>query len=446
MGSLVVVGAQWGDEGKGRVVDLLAEGADLVARFQGGANAGHTIIADGQEYILHLIPSGVVRGKTCVIGNGVVLDLPTLFEEMDALAARGIELEGKLFVSERAHLTLPYHRLLDAAREASNPARKIGTTVRGIGPTYVDKMMRIGLRVGDLFDEELLAEKVAANWEDKTHGLRHLTEEQRPHPEAVVGQYLLYAARLKPYVADCSVLLNEARQRGENILFEGAQGTGLDIDFGTYPYVTSSNATAGGACTGTGVGPTFIDHVSGIAKAYTTRVGEGPFPTLMEAELEEKCRQIGHEYGATTGRKRSCGWFDAMLVRHAARVNGLGSIILTKLDVLDSFEEIKLCTGYMHEGQSLDHFPASLKVLQQCEPVYESLPGWQSDTTNARRLSELPEAARNYIARLEEVCEVPIALISVSPSREGYIARDNSLLNYQFDAPGDEDALDERLN
>jgi adenylosuccinate synthase len=437
MGSLVVVGAQWGDEGKGRIVDLLAESADLVARFQGGANAGHTIIADGQEYILHLIPSGIVRGKTCVIGNGVVLDLPTLFEEMDALTARGIELEGKLFVSQRAHVTLPYHRLLDAAREAAHPARKIGTTMRGIGPTYVDKMMRIGIRVCDLFDEQLLAEKVAANWEEKTHGLRHLTDEQRPHPEAVVGQYLLYAARLRPFVGDSSVLLSESRRRAENILFEGAQGTGLDIDFGTYPYVTSSNATAGGACTGTGVGPTFIDHVSGIAKAYTTRVGEGPFPTMMEPDIEEQCRQIGHEYGATTGRKRLCGWFDAMLVRHAARVNGLGSLILTKLDVLDSFREIKLCTGYQYQGEPLDHFPASLKVLQECEPVYETLPGWQSPTVEARRLSDLPEAARNYIARLEEVCEVPIALISVSPSREGYIARDNSLLNYQFDAPGE---------
>jgi adenylosuccinate synthase len=439
MGSLVVVGAQWGDEGKGRIVDLLAEGADLVARFQGGANAGHTIIADRQEYILHLIPSGIVRGKVCIIGNGVVLDLPTLFEEMDALTARGIELEGKLFVSQRAHVTLPYHRLLDAAREAANPARKIGTTMRGIGPTYVDKMMRIGIRVCDLFDEKLLAEKVAANWEEKTHGLRHLTDEQRPHPEAVVGQYLLYAERLRPFVADSSVLLSESRRRGENILFEGAQGTGLDIDFGTYPYVTSSNATAGGACTGTGVGPTFIDHVSGIAKAYTTRVGEGPFPTLMEPEIEEKCRQIGHEFGATTGRKRLCGWFDAMLVRHAARVNGLGSLILTKLDVLDSFPEIKLCTGYQYRGEALPHFPSSLQVLQECEPVYETLPGWQCSTVEARRMSDLPEAARNYIARLEEVCEVPISLISVSPSREGYIARDNSLLNYQFDAPGKEE-------
>jgi len=446
MGSLVVVGAQWGDEGKGRVVDLLAEGADLVARFQGGANAGHTIIVEGEEYILHLIPSGVVRGKTCIIGNGVVIDLPTLFEEMDGLAARGIPLEGKLFVSDRAHVTLPYHRLLDAAREAANPARKIGTTMRGIGPTYVDKMMRIGVRVGDLFEEELLAEKIAANWEDKTHGLRHLTEEQRPHHQAVLAQYLLFAARLKPFVADCSVLLNESRRNGQSVLFEGAQGTGLDIDFGTYPYVTSSNATAGGACTGTGVGPTFIDHVSGIAKAYTTRVGEGPFPTMMAPEIEERCRQIGQEFGATTGRKRLCGWFDAMLVRHAGRVNGLGSLILTKLDVLDSFEEIKICTGYNHQGESLDHFPASLKVLQDCEPVYETLPGWQTPTSGARRMSDLPEAARNYIARLEEICEIPIALISVSPSREAYIARDQSLLNYQFDAPGDEDSAEERLN
>ena len=446
MGSLVVVGAQWGDEGKGRVVDLLAEGADLVARFQGGANAGHTIIVAGEEYILHLIPSGVVRGKTCLIGNGVVLDLPTLFEEMDGLESRGIKLEGKLFVSDRAHVTLPYHRLLDAAREAANPARKIGTTQRGIGPTYVDKMMRIGVRVGDLFEEDLLAEKIAANWEDKTHGLRHLTEEQRPHPEAVVAQYLLFAERLRPYVADVSVLLHESRRNSQSVLFEGAQGTGLDIDFGTYPYVTSSNATAGGACTGTGVGPTFIDHVSGIAKAYTTRVGEGPFPTLMEPEIEERCRQIGQEFGATTGRKRLCGWFDAMLVKHAGRVNGLGSLILTKLDVLDTFEEIKICTGYQYKGEKLDYFPASLKVLQECEPVYETLPGWQAPTSGARRMSDLPEAARNYIARLEEICEIPIALISVSPSREAYIARDQSLLNYQFDAPGDENSIEERLS
>lgn len=445
MGSLVVVGAQWGDEGKGRIVDLLSERADVVVRFQGGANAGHTIIADGQEYILHLIPSGVVRGKVCVIGNGVVLDLPTLFEEMDQLAERGINLDNKLWVSERAHVTLPYHRLLDAAREAANPARKIGTTKRGIGPTYVDKMMRIGIRVCDLFDEKTLTEKVAANWEDKTHGLRHLTEEQKPHPEEVVAQYLLYAAHVKPYVVDTAVLLDKARREGKHILFEGAQGTGLDVDFGTYPYVTSSNATAGGACTGSGVGPTFIDHVSGIAKAYTTRVGEGPFPTLMEPEIEEKCRQVGREFGATTGRRRDCGWFDAPLVRHAGRVNGLGSLIITKLDVLDDFDEIKICTGYRFNGEVIDYFPASLKELQSCEPVYETLPGWKSSTEGARTISELPEAARRYLARLEETTGIPIALISVSPSREGYIARDQSLLEYSFDAPGDSDSPLERL-
>ena len=445
MGSLVVVGAQWGDEGKGRVVDLLSERADVVVRFQGGANAGHTIIADGQEYILHLIPSGVVRGKVCVIGNGVVLDLPTLFEEMDSLTERGIDLDDKLWISERAHITLPYHRLLDAAREAANPARKIGTTKRGIGPTYVDKMMRIGIRVCDLFDEKTLTEKVAANWEDKTHGLRHLTEEQKPHPEEVVAQYLLYAARLKPYVVDTGVLLDEARREGKHILFEGAQGTGLDVDFGTYPYVTSSNATAGGACTGSGVGPTFIEHVSGIAKAYTTRVGEGPFPTLMEPGIEEICRQVGREFGATTGRRRDCGWFDAVLVRHAGRVNGLGSLIITKLDVLDDFDEIKICTGYRLNGEVIEHFPASLKELEACEPVYETLPGWKSSTEEARTISELPEAARRYLARLEETTGIPIALISVSPSREGYIARDQSLLEYSFDAPGDAESALERL-
>ncbi len=432
MGSLAVVGAQWGDEGKGRIVDLLSEKADVVARFQGGANAGHTIVADGIEYILHLIPSGIVRGKTCLIGSGVVIDLPTLFEEMATVEAQGIALGGKLFVSDRAHLTLPYHRLLDAEREAANPARKIGTTQRGIGPTYVDKMMRIGVRVGDLFEPDVLREKIAANWEEKTHGLAHLTEEQRPHPDAVLESYLEYAERLRPFVADCSVILDKARRAGQNILFEGAQGTGLDIDFGTYPYVTSSNTIAGGACTGTGVGPTSIDHVAGIAKAYTTRVGEGPFPTLMEAEIEERCRQLGHEFGATTGRKRLCGWFDASLIRHAARVNGLTSLVITKLDVLDTFEEIKICVGYLRNGQSLEHFPSSLRVLSECEPVYETLPGWQTPTGQARSMSDLPPNARRYIERLQEVCDVPIALVSVSPSRESYLTIDDSLLNYAF--------------
>ena len=432
MGSLVVVGAQWGDEGKGRVVDLLSERADVVARFQGGANAGHTIIADGVEYILHLIPSGIVRGKTCLIGNGVVIDLPTLFEEIETMESKGLQLDGKLVVSDRAHLTLPYHRLLDAARESSNRARKIGTTQRGIGPTYVDKMMRVGVRVCDLFDPELLAEKIAANWEEKTHGLRHLTAAQRPHPEEVTANYLSYAERLKPYVVDGSVVLDKARRDGRNVMFEGAQGTGLDIDFGTYPYVTSSNATAGGACTGTGVGPTFIDHVAGIAKAYTTRVGEGPFPTLMDAATEEKCGRIGHEFGATTGRKRLCGWFDAMLVRHAARVNGLSSLVVTKLDVFDQFDEIKLCTGYLCDGEKLDYFPASLDVLARCEPIYESFPGWNSSTEEARSMDDLPLEARAYLARIEEESGVPISLISVSPARENYILRDERLFSYRF--------------
>lgn len=432
MGSLVVVGAQWGDEGKGRIVDLLSESADVVARFQGGANAGHTIVVDGEEYILHLIPSGIVRRKTCLIGNGVVLDLAALFEEMDALTSRGFDLEGMLYISDRAHITLPYHRLLDAAREEAFSARKIGTTMRGIGPTYVDKMMRIGVRIADLFEDELLREKVAHNWEDKTHGLRHLTEEQRPHPDEVIKQYLEYAERLRPFVIDGSVLLNKARRDEQNILFEGAQGTGLDIDFGTYPYVTSSNATAGGACTGTGVGPTAIDHVAGIAKAYTTRVGEGPFPTLMEPEIEERCRTIGHEFGATTGRKRLCGWYDAVLVRHAARVNGLGSIILTKLDVLDTFEEIKLCTGYKYKGETLDYFPASLRVLQECEPIYETMPGWLTPTGAARRFEDLPLNAQHYINRVEEVSELPVSLVSVSPSRESFLCRDERLLSYGF--------------
>jgi len=432
MGSIVVVGAQWGDEGKGRVVDLLAEHADIVARFQGGANAGHTIIVDGISYILHLIPSGIVRGKTCLIGNGVVLDLPTLFEEIETVEKQGLQIEGHLLVSDRAHLTLPYHRLLDAAREADNRARKIGTTQRGIGPTYVDKMMRIGVRVCDLFEPDTLREKVAANWEEKTHGLRHLTDEQRPHPDEVVETYLGYADKIRALVVDGSVVLNQARSEGKNILFEGAQGTGLDIDFGTYPYVTSSNATAGGACTGTGVGPTFIDHVAGIAKAYTTRVGEGPFPTLMEPETEEKCRQIGQEFGATTGRKRLCGWFDAPLLRHAARVNGLSSLIITKLDVFDAFDEIQLCVAYRDTSGEEVNFPASLARLANCSPVYETFPGWNQSTESARTMNDLPANAQRYLARVEEVCGVPISLVSVSPSRESYILRDERLLSYSF--------------
>ena len=432
MGSLVVVGAQWGDEGKGRVVDLLAEHADIVARFQGGANAGHTIIVDGTSYVLHLIPSGIVRGKTCLIGNGVVLDLPTFFEEIETVRRQGLEVEGKLLVSDRAHITLPYHRLLDAAREEGNRARKIGTTQRGIGPTYVDKMMRIGVRVCDLFEPDELREKIAANWEDKTHGLRHLTDEQRPHPDEVVEQYLALGEQLKSFVVDGSVVLNDARKQGKNVLFEGAQGTGLDIDFGTYPYVTSSNATAGGACTGTGVGPTFIDHVAGIAKAYTTRVGEGPFPTLMEPEIEERCRQIGQEFGATTGRKRLCGWFDAPLVQHAARVNGLSSLIITKLDVFDTFDEVQLCVGYKNRAGEEVAFPASLARMSECTPVYETFKGWNQSTEGARSMDDLPANAQAYLQRLEEVAGVPISLVSVSPSRESFILRDERLLSYNF--------------
>jgi adenylosuccinate synthase len=432
MGSLVVVGAQWGDEGKGRIVDLLAERADVVVRFQGGANAGHTIVVDGQEYILHLIPSGIVRGKRCLIGNGVVIDLAALFEEMEAVSRQGIELEGKLWISDRAHLTLPYHRLLDAAREASNPARKIGTTQRGIGPTYVDKMMRVGVRVCDLFDPEWLGEKIAANWEEKTHGLRHLSDEQRPHPEQVLVTFSNTPTSCARLSATAASLLDKSRRAGEHILFEGAQGTGLDIDFGTYPVRHVFNTVAGGACTGSGFGPTHIDLVAGIAKAYTTRVGEGPFPTLMEPETEERCRQLGHEFGATTGRKRLCGWFDAMLVRHAARVNGLGSLIITKLDVLDSFEEMQICTGYTIGGEVLEHFPPSLRTLAKCEPKYETMPGWQSPTGDARRFEDLPLNAQKYIRRLEEVCEVPVGLISVSPSRESFVALDERLLSYEF--------------
>lgn len=431
MPTLVVVGAQWGDEGKGRVVDLLAAKADYVVRYQGGANAGHTVVVDGEKYVLHLIPSGIVHpGARCVIGNGVVLDPPMLFQEIDDLTARGLDVPAKLLVSERAHLTFPYHRIMDKVRDAGT--RSIGTTQRGIGPTYTDKVARLGIRVADLLDEDLVKDRLEQNLTDKAPVLNLLPEDERPNLDEMVAACREYADRLRPYVADVAALLNTAIRQGKNILFEGAQGTGLDIDFGTYPYVTSSSAAAGGVCTGSGVGPTRIDRVIGIAKAYLTRVGRGPFPSKMEPAAEERARKRGNEFGATTGRPRDCGWFDLPLVRHSADINGLDGLIITKLDVLDEFDEIKICVAYRVGDRRLDRLPAGLRDLSACEPVFETLPGWNQSTTHARTLEDLPAAAQQYLQRLRDLTGVPIAAVSVGPSREEIILLDETLPTYSF--------------
>jgi adenylosuccinate synthase len=431
MPSLVVIGAQWGDEGKGRVVDLLSAKADMVVRYQGGANAGHTVIVEGEKFVLHLIPSGIIHPNAkCLIGNGVVLDPKTLFDEIDDLIARGLDVPSRLLISERAHLTLPYHLIMDKAREAGT--RSIGTTQRGIGPTYTDKVARLGVRVADALDEDLLKDRVAQNLADKAPVLNLVPEADRPKLDEILDAFRLYAERLRPYVADVSAVLNEALRSGKNVLFEGAQGTGLDIDFGTYPYVTSSNASAGGACTGSGIGPTKIDRVIGISKAYLTRVGLGPFPSKMEPEAEERARRRGNEFGATTGRPRDCGWFDLPLLKHSAEVNGLDGLVITKLDVLDPFTEIKVCVAYQCGDKRYDRLPASLAQLSRCEPVFETVPGWEADTSAARTLEDLPANARTYLEHLKELTGVPLSAVSVGPSREEVILVDETLPAYAF--------------
>jgi len=433
--TLVVVGAQWGDEGKGRITDLLGHHADCVVRFQGGANAGHTVVVDGQEFILHLIPSGVIHpDKMCVIGNGVVIDANILLKEIDELKERGISVDGRLLVSERAHITMPYHRLFDVHREKTKAG--IGTTKRGIGPTYMDKSARTGVRVGDLVRVDRLRDLVEQNYEDKAHFLKQFDPRELPSVDELYEHLTELGTRLAPFVGDTAAYLNRAIAEGKNILFEGAQGTGLDIDFGTYPFVTSSNATAGGACTGTGVGPTRIDRVVGIAKAYTTRVGDGPLPTRMEPEMETRVREQGGEFGATTGRPRNCGWFDAVLVRYAAMINGLDALVITKLDVLDTLETIRICTAYRWDGEIIDSFPADLELLYRARPVYEELPGWRVPTSNCRKLSDLPAEARAYLDRIHELTGVPVAIVSVGPSRREAVIIDETLGTYEFqDAP-----------
>jgi adenylosuccinate synthase len=406
------VGAQWGDEGKGKIVDLLTPHFDIVARYQGGHNAGHTVIIDGRKYVLHLIPSGILHpSKICVIGNGVVVDLAAFEQEIKALAAAGINCDGRLFVSHRAHVILDYHRVMERVDEELRGEKKIGTTSRGIGPAYEDKMGRRGLRVCDLFCPESLRHILDVNVREKS-ACFHVGDF-----EALYEQVRDQGRILAPYAIDVAEYLNDEMGRGRKILFEGAQGTLLDVDHGTYPFVTASSATAGGACTGTGVGPTRIDGVIGITKAYTTRVGEGPFPTELRDEMGDRIREQGHEYGASTGRPRRCGWFDAVVVRYARLINALDTLVVTKLDVLDTLPEIRICTGYRHKGELLKAFPPEIRVLEQCRPEYLVVRGWNQKIAGVQDFGELPSAARDYLARLSDLVQAEISVVSTGPDR-----------------------------
>jgi adenylosuccinate synthase len=422
--NLAVLGAQWGDEGKGKIVDLLTPRFSFVARYQGGHNAGHTVYANGVKFILRLIPSGILHpGIICVIGNGLVVDPQALFAEIDELTRNGIDTNGRIVVSDKAHVILPYHRDLDLLSEARRGERKIGTTSRGIGPAYEDKIARRGIRVGDLVDPKGLEENVRDNVTARNRLVQDSTMDWKP----VLDQLLRHAERMRPMIRDVSVMLNEATRAGRPILFEGAQGTLLDIDHGTYPYVTSSNASIGGVCTGLGIPPKAIGRVLGVAKAYATRVGEGPFPTELFGEMGNRLRETGSEYGAVTGRPRRCGWYDAVAMRYAARINGLDGVALTKLDVLDGLERIEVCTAYRCGGRTLTEFPSDLAQLAACEPVYESQTGWATPTRGARSFEDLPVAALKYIAFLEEVSGVPITIVSTGSERDDTIIRDSEI-------------------
>ena len=414
----VLVGAQWGDEGKGKVIDILTEDADCIVRYQGGNNAGHTVVIDEDKYVLHLIPSGILReGKLCVIGHGVVVDPEALIEEIELLKEKGINCEGRLKVSDKAHVILPYHKKIDELRESLRKKGKIGTTKKGIGPCYADKVSRIGIRMADLLDKEYFKSRLKDNVEEKNPILRDNGLEEMS-AEEIFNKYVKYADYLKDYICDTVSLLNESLKKGGSILFEGAQGTFLDVDYGTFPYVTSSNSTAGGACTGGGIGPSRIDRVVGVVKAYTTRVGEGPFPTEFGPDLMEKIRQKGGEFGATTGRARRCGWFDAVLVKNSVLINGIDQVVITKLDVLDELKTIKICTAYKYKGQNYTSILGDPMFLDECEPVYEEHPGWQQDTSKITSYGELPENARKYLDRIKELIGTDIMLVSVGKSRK----------------------------
>lgn len=418
MANVVVIGAQWGDEGKGKITDLLSKSADVVVRYQGGVNAGHTVVVQGQTFKLHLIPSGILYPETkCIIGCGTVIDPKVLIEELDRLVALNIPTD-KLLISQTAHVTMPYHRTIDLASEEVRGTHKIGTTGRGIGPTYADKSDRMGIRVQDLMDAESFREQMIWTIAQKNEILEKLYNLPPLDPEQVVTEYLGYAERLRPHIVNTSIEIYDAVRHRRNILFEGAQGTLLDLDHGTYPYVTSSNPIAGGACIGTGIGPTTIDRVIGVAKAYTTRVGEGPFPTELSDSNGDMLGERGAEFGTTTGRKRRCGWFDGVIGRYAVRINGMDCMAITKLDVLDDFDEIQVCVAYEINGKQTIDFPDSARDFAKCVPVYKTLPGWKQNTAECRSLEDLPTAALDYLKFLADLMEVPISIVSLGPSRD----------------------------
>lgn len=428
MANLVIVGTQWGDEGKGKIVDLLAEHADMVVRFQGGNNAGHTMVVDGEQVISHLVPSGILQGKTCFIGNGLVVDPLVLLKEIDYLTVKGVDCSpSKLMVSERAQVIMPYHKAIDLGREKLKGKDKIGTTGRGIGPAYEDKATRRGMRFIDLVDADGFKEKLEKVLPEKNHYLESFLGAETMDKDEIFEQYQACAKRLAPYVTNVSVAVYTGMKSGGQVLFEGAQGTHLDIDHGTYPFVTSSNTVSGNACCGSGIGPKSIDAVMGIVKAYTTRVGEGPFTSELFDQIGEFIQDKGAEFGATTGRKRRCGWLDTVLLNNAVRLNGLTGLAITKLDVLGGLKELKICTAYQYGEKMISHFPASLKEMAACEPVYETLPGWEEDISGIRRYDELPETVKQYLKRIESLTETPVQIISVGPGREQTIVLDNPL-------------------
>jgi len=427
MSTLVVVGSQWGDEGKGKITDLLSEEADIIVRYQGGCNAGHTVVKGDKQFIFHLIPSGVLhQGVKCFIGNGVVIDPESLLEEIKELKNKGIEIKGKLFIDFKAHVVFPYHKILDEIKEEKRGKNKIGTTGKGIGPAYLDKVARTGLRMIDMIDGKSLLKKIEINLIEKNdifkklYGFKMSNQEKKD----ILEKYIEYGQLLKKYVIDVSLYLNQAINEDKKILFEGAQGTLLDIDHGTFPYVTSSNPVAGGACIGTGVGPTKIDRVMGITKAYTTRVGRGPFPTEMKGELQESTRRKGGEFGATTGRPRRCGWFDAVLVNYAVRINGMDTMVLTKIDILSDFDKVKICTSYKYNGETIKEFPVNLEILENCIPIYEEMEGWKGDISQITKFEDLPQQLKDYIKRIEELVKTKVVIVSVGPKRSQTIIRE----------------------
>lgn len=423
MSNVVVLGAQWGDEGKGKIVDFLAKDADFIARYQGGNNAGHSIVVGDEKYIFHLIPSGILYPeKKCIIGNGVVISPKVLFDEIDDLRKRGVYINTNLYISDRAHLIMPYHLLIESNDEMFRGSKKIGTTGRGIGPAYVDKVGRLGIRVGDLLDFDTFKDKLDLNLAMKSRFLDKSEDWIKSTRLEIIEEYKGYAEKMKPFIADTSFILYEAIKSGKNVVFEGAQATLLDIDFGTYPYCTSSNPTAGGVCVGLGIGPTMIDKVMGIAKAYTTRVGEGPFPTEMLNDMNETVRQKGQEFGATTGRPRRCGWFDTVAVRYSVRINGFSSIALTKLDVLDELDHINICVGYKYQNETITEFPGQIKKLENVKPIYEIMDGWCTDISEIKEYNNLPENAKKYIEKISQLLETKIEFIAVGPRRDQIIS------------------------